>query len=40
MDDQKNTPNTGEKSQPAEKPVDQKTQAEAAKERKETGGYQ
>ncbi|MFD1112579.1 hypothetical protein [Pseudoroseomonas ludipueritiae] len=43
MADQQSTPDKGEqsqKSQPAEKPVDQKAQEEAATERKKTGGYQ
>jgi hypothetical protein len=43
MGDQKSTPDKnepGKNNSPAEKPVDQEAQEEAATERKETGGYQ
>lgn len=43
MNNDSKTPAEGEQNKkptPAEKPVDQKVQEDAAEERKETGGYQ
>lgn len=43
MDEKNSTPQgvePGKDTKPAEKPVDQKAQEDAATERKQTGGYQ